>query len=100
MSDGPSDCAYAAEARAERLVAAKWPKVRRIHFAEDAPKQGIVLYVYETWLTHVVELITNRVVGQRWRCEPFDEPKRMAIGKHDWAVGYYHDHTLPKEVKR
>jgi hypothetical protein len=101
MSDGLSDCAYAAEAHADELMLAKWPTVHKIHAASHAPKQGTVLVCYEEWLTHIVELITDRQVIERWCCEPFEEPYRLKIGSADWPAGYYDNNRLPRtQTKR
>ena len=96
MSDGLSDCARSAESRAERFVKEKYPGLKRIQTAGDAPKHGTVVLVYEEWLDHVVEIITDRQVVKRYSIAPFkDEPRRMSIGKEDWPVGYYRDHHIP-----
>lgn len=95
MSDGMTDCARAAESRAEKLVKEKYPGIRQIQSPEEAPKHGTVVFVYEEWLDHVVELILDRQVKKRWLCPPFKDPWPMSIGKEDWAVGYYKDHRLP-----
>ncbi len=100
MSDGPSDCAYAAEAQAEKFIKQRWPGAKRVCTATAAPKAGTVVLCYEEWLTHIVELVTNRQVVERWCCEPFTAPYRLKIGKEDWPVGHYDDNRLPlKDTK-
>jgi len=47
VSDGPSDCARAAETKAEQLIAERWPKLRRIRYHSVAPKYGTAVYMYE-----------------------------------------------------
>lgn len=96
MSDGPSDCARAAETKAEQLIAERWPKLRRIRYHSVAPKYGTAVYMYEEWLTHVVEIIVNRQVKERWVCEPFQAPKRRRLTKDDWPVGYYSTSRLSR----
>ena len=101
MSDGPSDCARNAEARAERFVKAKFPSVKAIRHPSHAPKTGKVVVVYEEWLSHVIEVIVDRRVTERYLVEPSfvdpdKPPKRMPIGKEDWPVGYYQDHNIPR----
>ena len=98
MSDGPSDCVAAANSNARKFVATKYAKVPQILTPTHAPAKGTVVLVYEEWLKHIVELITDRQVVERWVVEPFkDKPKRLAIGKDDWAVGYYREHHLPRK---
>ena len=96
MSDGPSDCAHAAETKAERLIAEHWPKLKRINYHTTAPRYGTVVYLYEEWLTHIVEVIVNRQVKERWVCEPFSEPVRRKLSQDDWPVGYYRENHLPR----
>jgi len=96
VSDGPSDCAYAAEAKAEKLIAQRWPGLKRIHHHTRAPRYGTVVYMYEEWLTHIVEVILNRQVKERWVCEPFSEPVRRKLTIEDWPVGYYENNHLPR----
>lgn len=101
MSDGPSDCARNAESRAERFVKAKFPDVKLILSPSHAPKTGKVAVVYEEWLSHVIEVIVDRRVTERYLVEPSfvdpdKPPKRMPIGKEDWPVGYYQDHSIPR----
>ncbi len=101
MSDGPSDCARNAEARADRFVKAKFPGVKTIMSPSHAPKTGKVVVIYEEWLSHVVEVIVDRRVTERYLVEPEfvdrdKPPKKMPIDKDDWPVGYYQDHSVPR----
>lgn len=97
MSDGPSDCAAAANNKATELVKKRFPNVPRIFNKLYAPKTGTVVLVYEEWLQHVVELVTDRKVVERWLCEPFKEPRQLCITDKDWPVGFYDDNRLPRE---
>ena len=99
MSDGPSDCAAIANRKARDFAQAHFPKVPKILCPTHAPKAGTVVLVYEEWLQHVVELVTNRKVTERWLVEPFKEPKQLCITDEDWPVGYYRDNHLPREGK-
>ncbi len=97
MSDGPSDCAYAAEARALKFVEANYKGVKQIHTPTAAPARGTVILIYEEWLQHVVEVVTDRKVTQRYLAEPFKEVRQMPITKDDWPVGYYRDNHIPRK---
>ena len=100
MSDGPSDCAYAAERKARKLAQDRWPKVPYALCPTHCPEHGTVVLVYEEWLQHIVELVTDRKVTERWLAEPFKEPRQLCITDEDWPVGYYRDKHLPREGKR
>ncbi len=98
MSDGPSDCAYSAESNANKFIKAKLAGMKAVAHLDAVPKSGTVVFVYEAWLTHVIELITDGVVTKRWKAEPFDRPvKRLPVKGPTWRPGYYEDHRLPKE---
>jgi len=97
MSDGPSDCARSAECNADRFIKARFAKVKVVSHLNAVPKSGTVVFLYEEWLTHVVELITDGVVTKRWQVEPFDRPaKRLPVKGPTWRPGYYRDNRLPR----
>ena len=99
MSDGPSDCARAAESKAEKFVKEKYSAYRRINIAGDAPKRGTVVFVYEEWLDHIVEVITDRLVVARYLVRAFNHKTRLlTTGEDDWPVGYYQDNLLPRKT--
>ncbi|MFA5377483.1 MAG: hypothetical protein WC455_17160 [Dehalococcoidia bacterium] len=99
MSDGMTDCADHARAAAHKLAAEQWPGYRVIQCAAQAPAHGTVIYIYETWLDHVIEVIENRLVVERWMVGPgYLKPQHKQLDKPadngTWQVGYYQEHTL------
>jgi hypothetical protein len=98
MSDGLSDAAAAARARAERFVVSRYSSTRRIYRLEDAPQRGVVVYVYEEWLRHIVELVENRRVVERWLVEPYCDNAVSSLSiKKDWPIGYYRTHRVVRQ---
>lgn len=97
MSDGLTDCARSAESNANRFVKDRYPGLTTIGVPTEAPKKGTVVLVYEEWLDHVVEKVTDRCVVERHQVGPYrHEPTPMPIGD-DWPVGFYQDHRIPRE---
>lgn len=97
MSDGLSDCARSAEANAERFIKDKLAGHKVVRHINYVPKAGTVVLLYEEWLDHVVELITDGRVTRRWVVEPFSNPvKRRPIKGPEWRPGYFQDHRLPR----
>jgi hypothetical protein len=70
----------------------------------DIPATGKVVLIYEAWLDHVVEIIDNRLVAERWLVGPGylkPEHKQLAIPADNgtWQAGYYQEHTLYENFK-
>ena len=100
MSDGMTDAARAAHRIAEKFVQQHYPKLPRIRYYMHAPKEGTVIFIYEEWLYHVIELVTNRMVVSRWLAMTRGEVQQMSITDEDWQVGYYYaHHQIKKEVR-
>ncbi len=102
MSDGPSDCAMSAYDNSIRFIEARWPKEKMVDSVRKLGREGTFVLFYEEWLVHVVELVVDGVVTERWLVGPFDrKPYQMKDGGESWwtHAGHFEDHSLPPEVR-
>lgn len=105
MSDGISDAAASSHGNAMRLVASnrkRWPG-RLVDRESMVGEEGRFVLVYEEWLDHVVEVVSDGVVLERWLVGPFDfRPVRLApeSAPPEWhRPGYYRHARLDPAVK-
>ncbi len=96
MSDGLSDAAYAAHAKAIKFCHDRYPGIKVVEWKTKVPRMGKVILVYEEWLDHVVEVIVDDRVQERWMigCVSTAAPRRLTVSESNCSTGYYADHRV------
>ena len=87
MSDGPSDCARAAYKVALEFIRKTFPGLMVVEAPNLVPAKGKIVLVYEEYIDHIVEVVEDQRVTQRFRIDPFTRPVRLGVTGFNCQIG-------------